>query len=189
MKHTRYIHAGILLLTVVLLTVACNSYKKKARETPQTTEETASIAPSSSLLTDSLLPQSVNLDQDISRLSYEELRILRSYPYALHGYWFIEGDLNSFFRRKTDWYYDLCYKVLMDSYKQDRPYADTYSKVALTAEEKAFVEKIDRRMAQMARHRHITREGCELLNPFLCVNLFQMERTDKRFLALLDRCN
>ena len=44
MKHTRYIHAGILLLTVVL-TVACNSYKKKARETPQTTEETASIAP------------------------------------------------------------------------------------------------------------------------------------------------
>ena len=188
MKHTRYIHAGILLLTVVL-TVACNSYKKKARETPQTTEETASIAPSSRLLTDSLLPQSVNLDQDISRLSYEELRILRSYPYALHGYWFIEGDLNSFFRRKTDWYYDLCYKVLMDSYEQDLPYADTYSKVALTAEEKAFVEKIDHRMAQMARHRHITREGCELLNPFLCVNLFQMERTDKRFLALLDRCN
>ena len=80
MKHTRYIHAGILLLTVVLLTVACNSYKKKARETPQTTEETASIAPSSRLLTDSLLPQSVNLDQDISRLSYEELRILRLRP-------------------------------------------------------------------------------------------------------------
>ena len=188
MKHTRYIHVGILLLTVVLA-VACNSYKKKAQETPQTTEETVSAVPSSRLLTDSLLPQSVDLNQDISRLSYEELRILRSYPYALHGYWFIEGDLNSFFRRKTDWYYDLCYKVLMDSYEQDLPYADTYSKVALTAEEKAFVEKIDRRMARMARHRHITREGCKLLNPFLCVNLFQMERTDKRFLALLDRCN
>ena len=65
MKHTRYIHVGILLLTVVLA-VACNSYKKKAQETPQTTEETVSAVPSSRLLTDSLLPQSVDLNQDIS---------------------------------------------------------------------------------------------------------------------------
>ena len=176
--------------TATLNTSCRSSHKKQVQDsTVKATAQEAEIIPESRLLTDSLLPQSVNLDQDISRLSYEELRILRSYPYALHGYWFIEGDLNSFFRRKTDWYYDLCYKVLMDSYEQDLPYADTYSKVALTAEEKTFVEKIDRRMARMARHRHITREGCKLLNPFLCVNLFQMERTDKRFLALLDRCN
>ena len=190
MKHNPILLFCAGLALMAGLATSCHSSKKKAGSKPsEATETAAPPAAECRLLTDSILPQSVDLEQDISRLSYEELRILRSYPYALHGYWFIEGDLNSFFRRKTDWYYDLCYKVLMDSYEQDLPYADTYSKVALTAEEKAFVEKIDHRMAQMARHRHITREGCELLNPFLCVNLFQMERTDKRFLALLDRCN
>ena len=43
-------------------------------------------------------------------------------------------------------------------------YADTYDKVELLPEEKAFVEKIDRRMAQLARHKYKTRDGHKLLN-------------------------
>lgn len=42
--------------------------------------------PVSSLLTDTVLPQFIDLKQDISHLSFQELRLLRSYPYAIHGY-------------------------------------------------------------------------------------------------------
>ena len=107
MKHHLSIYCCILFLTMGMA-ASCNSYKKKAPAQPQ--EQPVQAAPASRLLTDSLLPQSVDLEQDINGLGYEELRILRSYPYALHGYWFIEGDLNNFFCRKTDWYYDLCEK-------------------------------------------------------------------------------
>lgn len=171
MKHHLSIYCCILFLTMGMA-ASCNSYKKKAPAQPQQAQEQpVQAAPASRLLTDSLLPQSVDLEQDINGLGYEELRILRSYPYALHGYWFIEGDLNNFFCRKTDWYYDLCEKTLYESYEKNLVYADTYDKVKLLPEEKTFVEKIDRRMAQLARHKYKTRDGHKLLNSFLCVNL------------------
>lgn len=52
--------------------------------------------PVSSLLTDTVLPQFIDLKQDISHLSFQELRLLRSYPYAIHGYHFMEADINAF---------------------------------------------------------------------------------------------
>lgn len=193
MKHTAFILTLCCLVCTATIGTSCrSSHKKQAQNTAQTTAEETGISPVSApsrLLTDSLLPQSIDLEQDISGLGYEELRILRSYPYALHGYWFIEGDLNSFFCRKTDWYYDLCESTFYASYDKKIPYADTYDKVKLLPEEKAFVEKIDRRMAELARHRYITRDGHRLLSPFLCVNLFQIDNPDGRLLALLDRCN
>ena len=122
--------------TATLNTSCRSSHKKQVQDsTVKATTQEAEIIPESHLLTDSLLPQSVDLEQDISRLSYEELRILRSYPYALHGYWFIEGDLNHFFCRKTDWYYELCANTLYESYEKNTPYADTYDKVKLLPEE------------------------------------------------------
>ena len=138
MKHHLSIYCCILFLTMGMA-ASCNSYKKKAPAQPQQAQEQpVQAAPASRLLTDSLLPQSVDLEQDINGLGYEELRILRSYPYALHGYWFIEGDLNNFFCRKTDWYYDLCEKTLYESYEKNLIYADTYDKVELLPEEKSF---------------------------------------------------
>lgn len=176
--------------TATLNTSCRSSHKKQVQDsTVKATTQEAEIIPESHLLTDSLLPQSVDLEQDISRLSYEELRILRSYPYALHGYWFIEGDLNHFFCRKTDWYYELCANTLYESYEKNTPYADTYDKVKLLPEEKDFVEKVDRRMAELARHRYITRKDCKLLSPLICVNFSQIEHPDGKLLALLDRCN
>lgn len=41
--------------------------------------------PVSSLLTDTVLPQFIDLKQDISHLSFQELRLLRSYPYAIQA--------------------------------------------------------------------------------------------------------
>ena len=51
---------------------------------PAVSAQTDTITnPVSSLLTDTVLPQSIDLKQDISHLSFQELRLLRSYPYAI----------------------------------------------------------------------------------------------------------
>ena len=44
-------------------------------------------------------------------------------------------------------------------------------------------------MAELARHRYVTRKDCKLLSPLICVNFSQIEHPDGKLLALLDRCN
>ena len=71
--------------------------------------------PVSSLLTDTVLPQFIDLKQDISHLSFQELRLLRSYPYAIHGYHFMEADINAFFSANTKWYNNLVNDIYWDA--------------------------------------------------------------------------
>lgn len=89
----------ILILCILLLAVyGCKN--KPSRSTTQTsgTEDTITPDTSCTTLPDSLffmlqdkpLPRHVDLNQDISRLSYNSLRLLRSYVYATHGHWFME---------------------------------------------------------------------------------------------------
>ncbi|MCM1311576.1 MAG: DUF3160 domain-containing protein [Bacteroides sp.] len=152
------------------------------------------IGKPSFLLTDSMLPQHIDFNTDISRISYGELRLLRSYPYALHGFWFKEADINTFFCQRTDWYYNLCEEVVYKKYEEyaknhhdDYGYGIVddfipYSEVELTKEEKDFVEKIDKRMREMERDSITVNE---LLNPNLCVNVFQIDEPDSQFVNLI----
>ena len=76
MKHNPILLFCAGLALMAGLATSCHSSKKKAGPKPsEATETAAPPAAECRLLTDSLLPQSVDLDQDISRLSYEELRI------------------------------------------------------------------------------------------------------------------
>lgn len=129
------------------------------------------------LLTDSMLPQSVDLKQDISQLSYQELRLLRNYPYALNGYWFREGDLNAFFYHNAPWYYPLCDSIYWTLEEAGQPLPDSYDDVKLSPEETDFVMRIDRRMKALEAE---CGTGA-LNNPRLCVNWFQMETPDEEF--------
>lgn len=154
------------------------------------------IGKPSFLLTDSLLPKHIDTKINIDHISYGELRLLRSYPYALHGFWFKEADINSFFCKRTDWYYDLCESTV---YKRYEEYAKKhngdcegvedfipYSEVKLTEEEQEFVARIDKRMREMERD-SITSNG--LLNPNLCVNVFQVDEPDSQFVSLIAKNN
>ena len=99
----------LLLFTCILLFILCgckNKNKNKNNQImPAVSAQTDTITnPVSSLLTDTVLPQSIDLKQDISYLSFQELRLLRSYPYAIHGYHFMEADINAFFSANTKWY-------------------------------------------------------------------------------------
>lgn len=198
------------LLTLCALPLILCGCKGKAPQT--TTDANAdSTAVSATPLPDSLffmlrdepLPRHVDLTQDISRLSYGCLRLLRSYVYATHGHWFMEGDLNRFFCNHAPWYSALCDSMWLDYDYNNVPrrvdeynmaltedYPKTYGMIELTTGELAFVERIDRRMRELERTKHVTSaEGVSLLNPDLAVNMFQMLQPDSSFRHRLRETN
>lgn len=191
MKNVLFSLICIFGLTAALCTSCKSSPQKTVKDKEAPPEENVGFTiPPVHLLTDTLLPQYVDYKQDISRLSYQELRILRSYTYALHGYWFLEADLNSFFINRTDWYFKLCDSLYWEHDACRIPYyAETYDEVKLTPTEKAFIEKIDRRMEELAAQKYVTVDGCKLLNPSLCINMFQITQPEPKFLEMLGRYN
>ncbi len=187
-------------ISILMMSSCLNNSKTQFDTTKLTSNEAIEmlqeIGKPSFLLTDSMLPKQINTEMDISHISYGELRLLRSYPYALRGFWFKEADINSFFCRRTDWYYDLCEEV---AYKRFEEYAKKhngdyegiedfipYSEVQLTEKEQKFVARIDKRMREMERD-SITSNN--LLNPNLCVNIFQIDEPDSQFVYLIAENN
>lgn len=143
----------------------------------------------SSLLTDTVLPQSIDLKQDISHLSFQELRLLRSYPYAIHGYHFMEADINAFFSANTKWYNNLVNDIYWDAEEGKGKFAESYEEVNLTPEEKAFVDRIDARMTELRQHQFIQRDSYYLGNTNNIVNLFQFKDINKEILEKLQQNN
>ena len=143
----------------------------------------------SSLLTDTVLPQSIDLKQDISHLSFQELRLLRSYPYAIHGYHFMEADINAFFSANTKWYNNLVNDIYWDAEEGKGKFAESYEEVNLTPEEKAFVDRIDARMTELRQLQFIQRDSYYLGNTNKIVNLFQFKDIDKEILEKLQQNN
>ena len=169
----------LLLLTFLTLLAGCKPQNKQPRQTDDETK-----TPFVSILALDSLPQSIDLNQDISRCSYEELRLLRAYPYALHGHWFTEGDLNCFFDRRSEWYYEACYNRYKDGYPWDADYQKEMDATPLTDEERAFILRIDERMAELKKESFI---HSHLLNPTLAVNNYQLaERPAELDAHLLD---
>lgn len=139
------------------------------------------------LFTSKTLPQKVNLSTDIFGMTYSELRVMKSYVYAVHGMWFMEEEMNRFFQVKCpDWYEQTCYEYLES---HDWNALTEYSQVKLSVEEQAFVDRIDSCLARMERHPVIERDGVMLRNPALTVNMFQMEDFDSSFYHRLDQYN
>lgn len=180
----------LLLFTCTLLLILCGcKNKNKSNLTVPMSAQTDTVASATSrLLTDTVLPQSINLKQDISHLSFQELRLLRSYPYAIHGYHFMEADINAFFSANTKWYSDLVWS-LWDNIDPNVKFPESYEEVNLTPEEKAFVDRVDARMTELRRQQFIERDSYYLVNTNNIVNLFQFKDIDKELLEKLQRNN
>ena len=157
---------------------------------PAVSAQTDTITnPVSSLLTDTVLPQSIDLKQDISHFSFQELRLLRSYPYAIYGYHFMEADINAFFSANTKWYNNLVNDIYWDAEEGKGKFAESYEEVNLTPEEKAFVDRIDARMTELRQQQFIQRDSYYLGNTNNIVNLFQFKDIDKEILEKLQQNN
>lgn len=179
--------------------------RQAADKQPTTTSPSDRLLPDSLffMLQDRPLPRHVDIKQDISHLSYNCLRLLRSYVYATHGHWFMEGELNQFFHKHTQWYDSLCYVTWYDyDYEHIPPkvaaynnaltedYPKTYAMIELSGKEKEFIDRIDRRMQEMERQKRVTSaEGVELYNSTLAVNWFQMFQPDTSFARRLRETN
>lgn len=206
-----------LIIPFLLLVCICGCTLKQTNKAGQSTEARlqdiahSTNAPEDGMLPDSLffmlqdsvLPRRIDLNQDISRLSYSQLRLLRAYVYATHGHWLMEADLNRFFSLHTDWYFHLC-DSLFDSYAKDttlfwahenghslvEDYPKAFSMIKLTEEEQGFVDRITRRMDEKASLRYTTSaQGDKLLNPELAVNAFQIATSDTNFAHRLHEHN
>ncbi|MCR5312127.1 MAG: DUF3160 domain-containing protein [Bacteroidaceae bacterium] len=159
------------------------------------------------MLTDDKLPKEVNLQQDISELSYQNLRLLKAYVYATHGHWFMEGDLNTFFYLKTDWYEEACWKAWykdgMDNWDEaitelqkkymaiyEKDYMATYKLIQLSKDEQAFVDAIDKRMKELREKGDAkSPDGVDILNSGLAINMYAINDPSKKMLEMLGSYN
>lgn len=185
------------LIFLMVLAVSClTACKQQVSGVSQETLNTI-YNPQSLLLNDNELPQTVDHNMDISQLSYQELRILHYYPYAIHGAWIKDGDINGFYCNRTKWYYDLAdslywgnasnnYEPIYSFENYDDNYLAYLNQFPLSDEEMAFIEKIDARMAELAKNRLVTSpKGIQLQNPALAVNLHQIKQPSERLLTML----
>ncbi len=125
----------------------------------------------------------INYDMSIDEFSFEELRVLRSIPYAKHGHWFKEGDLFEKFNSIKEYIDSI--KPIVKRYAQDElkevkseywklwesNYPQTYATFELSEEESSFVNRVDSAIAEYFKHRYIERDGLKLLNLDLAENL------------------
>lgn len=127
------------------------------------------------------LPKKVNVNQDISKFSYEELRILKNYVFASHGYWFRNPELLAFFKSKLPGYEELCWEMC-EKVGEDR----INSNIKVSAAEQAFVAKIQKRMDELKQSKpFITSNGMQMLNPDLAVNMFMLDEKSDKLMSLL----
>jgi hypothetical protein len=126
----------------------------------------------------------INLNQDIDKLTLQELRLLRSYPYAKQGFIFKDAEIDTYFKSCTDWYIPLIDKLQKNSKQQLY-----YSAVILQDEEKALEKKIDKRIAQLKKSNFRRNGNFRTANIDNLVNLFQFNGLDSLFMEKLRENN
>ena len=136
---------------------------------------------------------------DLGKYSYEELRLLRSVPYARHGHWFKEGEICEKFNAIRQYRLDMLPVVKAHAKKRsdkkvseywtlwDKNYPKTYDLIKLSKEEKAFVKKVDAKIAEFEKRRYSKQDGLVLYNPELLVNQSYIENLTPELMAQLTR--
>ena len=176
---------NLLLILSLIALASCGARKTNDEDSSQYIRKVNNPSATLSLsLSGDRLPREIDLNQDISNLSLQDLRLLRSYPYALHGFNFDEADINAFFRANTDWYE----KQVWELWENDK-LPLSYKDVQLTPEEQVFVDKIDKRISELLPANSIEENGQKLGNVENIINLFQFKEYDRDFLDKLRQNN
>lgn len=128
------------------------------------------------LLANTDLSRKVDLTQDISYMSLQELRLLHSLVYAVHGMYFEQSDIGSFLKVNTTWYEELVYELL-----RERRLPMNYEDVSLSAEEQSFVDRIEARMNELVKSNYKYNGADDLGNVDNIVNLFHYKDVDSLF--------
>lgn len=142
-----------------------------------------------------------NYNIDIDNMPFEELRLLRSVPYAKHGHWFKEGEINEKFCSVKKYIEDL--KPVVKAYAQDelkkkkseywqnwdKCYSKTYTMIQLTPEEAAFVKRVDQKIAELKKTKANETDGAKMANLQLLENASYIEIGDHTFWDNINKYN
>lgn len=144
----------------------------------------------------------INYDMAIEDFQYEELRLLRSIPYAKHGHWFKEGDLYEKFN--TIGSYIKTMEPIARKYAEDQrsnttseywnlwgtdDYPKTYDMIKLNKKESAFVKRVDEEIKKRDQKRYVKNNGLYLLNVNLAENLNYFQFSDTSAFYMLGKNN
>lgn len=120
-------------------------------------------------------PRDLEFPEDLSKLSYGDLRLLRNEVFARNGYLFSDGFLRGYFNR-FDWY-----MPIFD--------VDTF-KVVMSQEEQDLVNQIIREEAKRKEEMFVVRdEDLELYNADLIANVKQFKSIDRKIINDLSKNN
>jgi hypothetical protein len=129
----------------------------------------------------------IDLQEDLSKKSLQELRLLRNVVYARQGYCFMQADIRGYFSAHMKGY---------DSVMEARWWAEdggdttlTFPKIKLSTEEEKFVKKIEALESEKKKENYVDRNGIQLANVENVVNLFQFTNLSKDFINKLDKNN
>ena len=142
-----------------------------------------------------------NYDIELDGFSFEALRLLRSIPYACNGQWFKEGeiceklctikqyklDLKPIAKQFTQEYLDKKHSEYWNTWFDNYP--QTYNLINLNDNERAFVKRVDERIAEFEKDRHISIEGVSLPNAQLLYNGSYVDVADSIFWENIQKQN
>jgi hypothetical protein len=161
--------------------------KKKATDATETIDKQFVAIGGANIRLDSL-----DLSMNIDGLPVQDLRLLRSAVYAKYGYLFMEADLRGYFSANMKTYDSLMW--VRWEYEDAGESAEQYKipkvePVKLTAEETAFVQRVDERIALLKQNNFVQKGDFRLANPANIINLFQFKDVSPEFLQKLSDNN
>ncbi|MDR0330427.1 MAG: DUF3160 domain-containing protein [Chitinispirillales bacterium] len=139
--------------------------------------------------------QKIVIEQNPGNLSMKDLVILRSSVYAANGLYFMDENLNSYFMNEKNptlpWYRNyMCFLLESAHYKAGDGFVTAEKDVKLSASEKQFVEKLDRRIADVRKSdMYVNKNGYTVGNTAHIVNLHKIKNLDKNFMSKLAQNN
>ncbi|KGN95774.1 hypothetical protein HQ39_06040 [Porphyromonas sp. COT-108 OH2963] len=173
--------ASVICLILVIAIGGCTSKKENSGETP--------AEKSVPFFGDSMLPRSLDLNQEIEAYTMEELLLLRNYPYAIHGLYFMDANINGFFSSSTDWYTKLYEEAFEQSEENGTHFPTEYSDITLSPEEAAFVARVDKRIEELKKEQYIVKGNLRLGKTKMIVNDRQFPEVDSLFMKNLEAFN
>jgi hypothetical protein len=134
------------------------------------------------------------LGQDLSKLSMNDLLTLRSGVYAVNGLLITDNNLYSRFMSDNGpipWYADyMCYLQELMNRSKGKGYATAEKDVLLNAAEKAFVGKIDGRLAELRQNgMYVNKNGYTIGDIAHVVNMGAVKTLDKNYTEKLAQNN
>lgn len=131
---------------------------------------------------DSVLDIKIDFNQDLTKLSLQDLRLLKSSMYAKQGYLFMEADLRSYFSHKYFDYDSLIFAKYWEANGKEMT-------MKFTDQEKEFISKIDNLIQLRLKNNFQLVEGRELANADNIINLYQLEKYSLEFYQKLMKNN